>query len=402
MLPVRLVPGVVNRFNRIRVDEGLAASRRGRGGWQFERDARSAARGFTLVELLVVIAIIGVLVALLLPAIQAAREAARRSQCTNNIRQLGVAMLNHESAKQRFARNEQLIYREGGRIARRHLASHLVMVSPYLEAANLYGQVDLSFEAALVPGDQLVQGVPLRQLPLAVLTCPSDQKTGVVESNNGFVRSWSGLITWDGPVATTSYAGSMGAQLMGWAGCDVRTIVNYTGGVYGKNTIYPGDDWFNVTAFGTACGIRGNPRADCPDPATVSGVFSRSAWAASMREISDGTSHTIMMGEIRPSAAAFNWIYGWTKSEGLWFATTAPINFETDPEEVPRLGRRLPPCRDWEGDFNTAMGFKSRHPGGVNLVYCDGSVHFVPESVDYTTYQRLGARSDGETGDTQP
>jgi prepilin-type processing-associated H-X9-DG protein len=55
-----------------------------------------------------------------------------------------------------------------------------------------------------------------------------------------------------------------------------------------------------------------------------------------------------------------------------------------------------PPCRNWEGDFNTANGFKSKHAGGVNFVFCDGSLHFLNESIDYTTYQRLGARSDGE------
>jgi prepilin-type processing-associated H-X9-DG protein len=103
-----------------------------------------------------------------------------------------------------------------------------------------------------------------------------------------------------------------------------------------------------------------------------------------------------MMGEIRPSTSGFHWIHGWTKSEGLWFATTAPLNFETDPAIVAPTGTP-PACRNWEGDFNTAQGFKSMHGSGVNFVFCDGSVHFLQDSIDYTTYQRLGARSDGET-----
>jgi prepilin-type processing-associated H-X9-DG protein len=181
-----------------------------------------------------------------------------------------------------------------------------------------------------------------------------------------------------------------------WTGFSLATAVGTGGKKFDADN--DGEDWFNqnytpqktcpTKPFGRLTPGT-NIRSDCPHPRTLSGVFARSTWAAALRDITDGGSKTIAMGEIRPHSSAFQWIHGWTMSEGLWFATTAPINYSTDPDESgPTAGG------DWELDFNTAMGFKSWHPGGVNFLYVDGSVHMLSEDTDYATYQKLGARAD--------
>jgi len=319
--------------------------------------------GFTLVELLVVIAIIAILIALLLPAVQAAREAARRMACSNHLKQLGISLHNYHDVHKRFPVNTHY------NAPINEWVSYLVLLLPYIEQTGLESRIDFSVQNS---EDQLIHGVVLRSYVIPVFQCPSET-TG------------KRLIASDGVASgVTNYAGSIGSQLMSsYTGCNLAAIVG-SGDVNGD-----GEDWFGNGSY-----IRSDPPGGL-DSKLVSGVFSRAAWAAKFRDISDGTSNTIAFLEIRPYCTQDDHGYrGWADSRAMWYATTAPINFPTCPGEndVPASGGTG--CHASVA-WNTSMGSKSLHPGGVNFCLCDGSVRFVSESIDHALYQALGDRRDG-------
>ncbi len=330
-------------------------------------------RGFTLIELLVVIAIIAVLIALLLPAVQQAREAARRTQCRNNLKQIGLALHNYENVFNIFPNNTQFYgpnllpdgggwYWGGGSV--------FVKLLPYVDQAPLYSGINFALPDII---DQVINGKRLLAYQPPGFLCPSDTPPAF-------------------STGTTNYAPSCGSQNLIGAGCP-----QYEVGAFGPN----GSDNYSIGPGSVA-------RLEF-----LSGIFALMGPAAAIRDITDGTSNTIAFGEVRPGCNFYmsnttppndygNGVpqldhpFGWADTAHMYFNTTVPINFQTCPGEGLGTKNGSGGCNDWS-NFATPFGFKSRHVGGGHFLLCDGSVRFISQNIDYLTYQKLGDRHDGQT-----
>ena len=298
--------------------------------------AVAARLGFTLVELLVVIAVIGILIALLLPAVQAAREAARRMSCTNNLKQIGLAVHNFESAAKRLP---------PGAVWHPSRAKHgsiFVHLLPYMEESNLYDSFDFtkaSIDDAKFPGTDRLIG----ETVLSTLVCPSDSHPD----------HYFGL-------AAHNYAASRGPTA-----------------VYANPDCFCDHSWKHLA------------EAPLDHPSNFAGPFTRVGTLIRLADVTDGLSNTIFFGEVRPQCSehARN---GWaTSNNGNGYCTTlVPINFDTCDDSSPD------PCHQ-SRNWNTEVGFKSPHAGGANFLLGDGSVRFIGEDLDHKLYQMLGGKQDG-------
>lgn len=348
------------------------------------RQARSRATGFTLVELLVVIAIIGILVALLLPAIQAAREVARRTGCSNNLKNLGLAVLNHHDAKKHFPVNMGIgreYPNEAPPGAAQPGVGWIINTLPQLEEQPLYDRFQQggAFEGSYQDGRcrQPTSGYGLASLKngisvpevmktqLTVLQCPSDDS---VKELNSQQYQFAGC-----PVALTSYKGVIDDT---WA--------NEIGGGTFHNDV-PGQSQFRSGIYKDPPGP-GTSKYDCHRDTRCRGFFFRQSFQRPVKiaKVTDGTSKTFMIGEDVPAFNRHSVAY---YSNGSWCSCNVPLNygFGQNPETFA--------VNAW---FD-AQGFRSRHPSGAQFCLADGSVRFVAESADNILFRMSCTRDGGES-----
>ncbi len=366
--------------------------------------------GFTLIELLVVIAIIAVLIALLLPAVQSAREAARRIQCTNNMKQIGLALMNYQDAFGSFPLGgvEPPLGSSWGQAMRSTRISWRALVLPFLEQGNLYNAVNFSVSmdgqrdyGSYGPGagEMYTAWVTVANVWL----CPSDG------NNGGGLLPWlttsnptgqgAGIVT---PptnpatgqpatvIAVTNYAGSFGDNYSGGPLC---------GGCLPWET-YPGTNLPPGTPRIGWNGYWGTVYGDAPNFAvgggSLRGYFDyQTVQFVKLASVTDGTSNTLMIGEVLPVQSADS---NFWNENGCCAGTTIPINWNSNtvPASAPNCAFQ------WQGPvlgcrFGAAeKGFKSMHPGGANFGMGDGSVRFLKASISIPTYAALGSRAGGE------
>ncbi len=312
---------------------------------------RTVRHGFTLVELLVVITIIGILIALLLPAVQSAREAARRAQCSNNLKQLGLAALSHEQAHGHLPTCGWGLFWVGDPdrgFAEKQPGGWIYNVLPYLEQESLRavgtGDTDAQKQTTLLE---------MIGTPLAMFNCPTRRRALAFPYGNTYT-----LRNVDTPtvVARACYAGNGGDLKGSW--------------------------WWDPADPATA----ENP-ANWPDTSDSTGLFfplSRTRLAV----IRDGTSNTFLFGEkcINPDDYQAGSDGG--DNQAMY------QGYDVDTVRFTQQAYS-PPQRDTPG-IQQINSFGSAHPSGTNFVFCDGSVRGISFSIEFETYRCLGNRKDDE------
>ncbi len=309
---------------------------------------------FTLVELLVVIAIIGILIALLLPAVQAAREAARGAHCKNNLKQIGLAVLSYHEAKGTFPPGN--IQRTSGNCPgmgeptasySTRFGNWMIAILPYIEQTSLFEAYDKS------SNNESAANRGVREMPVAAYVCPSDYTAG-----EPFVPASGPATAVGARYAPASYRAVSGRSDDGLNYLDSEMMYDYDRNSRGAIHV--------VGVWGYGC--------------------------ETIAHVRDGTSNTLLVGEYatatNPGRRAY-WAYSFAYYS-LSGATAQPRTLWGDYDRCVEAGGP-------GGDNPCKRGWGSFHPGGLHFALCDGSVRFLNDSIDMNLFADLATIAGDET-----
>jgi prepilin-type N-terminal cleavage/methylation domain-containing protein len=318
----------------------------------------SGRRGFTLIELLVVIAIIAILIALLLPAVQQAREAARRTECKNNLKQLGIAMHNYHDTYGKFPR----LHYQTSTTSSWHGNGILTSILPFVEQNNVFDNWNFTVTFSDTAN------ATMKNTQISAFLCPSDRDYPGNEPGNNYAGCGGSTVNiWGG---TTGNGVFPRFQEMG-----MRDLTDGTSNVVMMAEMLKGDNSQSAIADSDIVVTSAQTFADPNFPTAAELLTAGSACdAADPAQQASNSQCARDWASPYPGSSAFN--------------TTAPPNWN---HRTCAFGGTFGLCADRNGIFPT----RSRHPGGSQGVLADGSVRFFNDNVDLLTWQRLGARADG-------